>query len=65
MNFSLCVLLQDDQSTPWSSMEDKMEGTHISPEYRTTPWIREKTHSKKMMSEASTHGTMTLPKHEH
>ena len=65
MNFSLYVLLQGDQSTPWSSMEDKTEGTHISPEYRTTTSIREKTHSNKMMREASTHGTITLPNHEH
>ena len=64
---SLCVLLQDDQSTPWSSMENQMEdhtgGTHIC-------WIQDnnldlrKTHSKKTMREASTHGTITLPKHE-
>ena len=65
---SLYVPLQDDQSTPWSSMENQMEdhmgGTHIC-------WIQDntlnprKTHSKKMMREASTHGTITLPKHEH
>ena len=45
MNFSLCVL-QDDQSTPWSSMKkNKWKTTweaHISAGYRTTPWIQEK-----------------------
>ena len=44
-------------------MEDHMGGTHIC-------WIQDntldprKTHSKKMTREASTHGTITLPKHE-
>ena len=40
MNFSLCVLLQNDQSTPWSSMKNQMEdntgGTHIC-------WIQDNT----------------------
>ena len=65
---SLCVLLQDDQSTPWSSMENQMEdhmgGTHICWIQDNTLDLR-KTHSKKMTREAITHGTITLPKHEH
>ena len=68
MNFSLCMLLQDDQSTPWSSvkknMDDNMGGTHICWIQDNTLDLR-KTHSKKMKREASTHGTITLPKHEH
>ena len=28
MNFALCVLLQDDQSTPWSSMENQNKRPH-------------------------------------
>ena len=61
---SLCVLLQDDQSTPWSSMEDHTGGTHICCIQDNTLDPR-KTHSKKMMREASSHGTITLPKKEH
>ena len=47
---SLCVLLQYDQATSWSSVKNQMD-------------LR-KTHSKKMTKEASTHGAITLPKHE-
>ena len=46
---------------PWKTKQK----TLISTEYRKTTWIREIPHSKKMMREASTHGTIVLPKHEH
>ena len=63
---SLCVLLQDDQSTPSSSMKTKWKlgATHIYLIQDNTLHLR-KTHKKKMMKEASNHETITLPKHEH
>ena len=42
VNFSLCVLLQDDQSMPWSSMEDQMGDTpYLLNTRHTTAWVRE------------------------
>ena len=48
MNFSLCVLLQDDQSVPWPSMEDQTEHTHVCTKYRMdNNFDLRKTHHKK------------------
>ena len=61
----LCVLLQDDQSTPWSSVNAKWRmGNHTYP-LNTKQHFEKKTHYVKRMTQTNTLGTITIPKHEH
>ena len=62
---SLCVLLQDDQSTPWSSSNAKCRMGSSTYPLNTKQHFEEKTHYKKRMTEANTLGTITIPKYEH
>ena len=60
---SLCVLLQDDQSTPWSSVNAKQRmGNHTNPLKTEQHLVSEKTlrkHSKKAMTQANNLGTIS------
>ena len=63
---SLCILQQDDQSTPWSSMNAKCRmGSSTYPLNTKQNFESEKTCYKKRTTQANTLGTITIPKHEH